>query len=167
MDKANCSGIEFYVCLRKRVEVSVASFDHVKDDQFMSSKIMIPLTSPPKARTQQMFNYQHLRNKSSLINSEINFIILLMILSILHPASNKLESSGKESIQEYPAWWWNERRVVSVVSLVCIAWYHLTSRCDPDFPIHDDTRASYLMIYIRAGPTWNLLRSWDCWNHIN
>ena len=47
MDKANCSGIEFYVCLRKRVELSVASFDHVKDDQFMSSKIMIPLTSPP------------------------------------------------------------------------------------------------------------------------
>ena len=42
MDKANCSGIEFYVCLRKRVELSVASFDHVKDDQFMSSKIMIP-----------------------------------------------------------------------------------------------------------------------------
>ena len=68
MDKANCSGIEFYVCLRKRVELSVASFDHVKDDQFMSSKIMIPLTSPPllvqctlhPAHPQQMFNFNNI-----------------------------------------------------------------------------------------------------------
>ena len=64
MDKANCSGIEFYVCLRKRVELSVASFDHVKDDQFMSSKIMIPLTSPPSP----VHRTEHTHSRCSIFN---------------------------------------------------------------------------------------------------
>ena len=74
MDKANCSGIEFYVCLRKRVELSVASFDHVKDDQFMSSKIMILPTSPPILAQHSIHPadvqlYQHLNSGTSPVQS--------------------------------------------------------------------------------------------------
>ena len=75
------------------MELSVASFDHVKDDQFMSSKIMILPTSPPilaqhsihPASRCSIISTSEFRNNSSpvqsssLINSEINLIILMMI----------------------------------------------------------------------------------------